>query len=1046
MQDLVIAAFNAYENENVLAPFARLFDPVDQVAALYPPLRDYQFYALAYQAGPRQCNCAESVLALVLAKDWQDSGAQGGPPVLEALAPNGLTQMAMIRRLTRMRKPDWPVYEYTVAVDRFTLLTGKPRSDGLAIVFLPAEPRLPVAHWTFGHVEHVDEEQWEAIRQRLQNPTIVFSRFVVRDPMVFWRAEVRPENINEFVVARDAGQACDCDWTIQCHHEWVYKRANPNWQSVTLDGERHVLGTLHGSIRKSLSGRHRLIRGDENAITQQTERGCKITRKHMYPNAAIKYRSRTSFFRQFLSTSAYVPTVPRGTWALGDFLVELIEFEDTLDLERINLKNVFVLPVLEAYTGNRPHEVVDLEYDLPDMAWGALEDLNLRLPRKDELLSRLACRAELTEQSVLDTLRRMAAEERWDIDVTRDEIQVWVKRLITEKGKHTVPRPGPSTGECWTCMRKIKTYRHMCRDCKHRSRLFQPDRLYVRDYCAKYVGFRPIWSRKFTLPAFRLKADVEISDRYLKKVYLGPHNATMTLGRFIKKLQGEENEPSCRGYLRGPMFLNQEPGCFPMGTAVAVQAFLVRLGSERVHQASDAFYDRMFDWLVKQDYLEVLEPESWEQFIDHFSGDKKLKMEEAQEDDNQGWRPPLLDGRVKIKMKGFPKAEKSYNYTYEPEHFLQDKPTQKPRFICCPNPLILKVLGKWTHAQTKWLAKAFNWEEPLFYAGCSTPEELNKWLNKIVEDVEDGYTLVDDISAMDSNHSRQSFNFHRKVRGRQFPHISIWIEAAYTGEERLMIRVGSYTCCVGSVNASGVSDTSYKNSLPCLTIRLFAVLHALVDINTLTDEQLAELIKLLLAQARFAASGDDGLVRLPAKPLGIDMSQFSLARYREAWGWAGFEIKVQIVPPNRWRMATFLAMRPVWAGQRYEWAPEPARRMRGMFWQIDNFMHPVVWVRGIATQVLQQARALPVLSDVCQWVLDRTTGPTGDVAASHVYSPFWGSKMSGGVNERSIEEFCLDYHVRRTDIEAFQSLLATSQGILVNLDCYVLDRIFLEES
>lgn len=269
----------------------------------------------------------------------------------------------------------------------------------------------------------------------------------------------------------------------------------------------------------------------------------------------------------------------------------------------------------------------------------------------------------------------------------------------------------------------------------------------------------------------------------------------------------------------------------------------------------------------------------------------------------------------------------------------------------------------------------------------------------------------------------------------------------YDGEQKLKIRVGQYTFEVEDVNASGVSDTSYKNSLLCLVIRAFAIVHALVDLMTLTQDQAAQWVNAVVRQCCMAASGDDGLVRLPEVINGVHIRKFSMARYQAAWAMAGFGIKVHLVPPTRWRMATFLAMRPVWAGQRYEWAPEPARRMRGMFWQIDNSQHPMAWGRGIATQVLQQARALPVLSDVCEWYLRNTRGPVStNVEATNRYSPFYGSVMSGGKTERSIAEFCLDYRVTVDDLKVFQNVLDMTADVLVNIDCFVLHRIYAEES
>ncbi len=160
---------------------------------------------------------------------------------------------------------------------------------------------------------------------------------------------------------------------------------------------------------------------------------------------------------------------------------------------------------------------------------------------------------------------------------------------------------------------------------------------------------------------------------------------------------------------------------------------------------------------------------------------------------------------------------------------------------------------------------------------------------------------------------------------------------------------------------------------------------------------------------------------------------------------AGFSVKVALIPPNRWRMATYLAMRPVWGGKRYEWAPEPARRLKSMFWQIDNSMHPTAWARGVATQVYQQGQHCPVLSDICAWYLKVTSGPIVEPERKD-YSPFQGYITSGRQNKRAEQEFMLDYHLEPSDLAFFRSLLSQVHTPYVNITCQAVRRVMLEES
>ena len=76
-------------------------------------------------------------------------------------------------------------------------------------------------------------------------------------------------------------------------------------------------------------------------------------------------------------------------------------------------------------------------------------------------------------------------------------------------------------------------------------------------------------------------------------------------------------------------------------------------------------------------------------------------------------------------MNSITKFEKGYAEDYVPTVGWVDKVTQKPRFICAPEAIVLYLLGRYTHAQTKWLASRFGPQAEMFYAGCASPAELN---------------------------------------------------------------------------------------------------------------------------------------------------------------------------------------------------------------------------------------------------------------------------------------------------------------------------------
>jgi hypothetical protein len=724
-----------------------------------------------------------------------------------------------------------------------------------------------------------------------------------------------------------------------------------------------------------------------------------------------------------------------------------------------------------------------LEYEpvAPTVPWAAVSDLTIDLPRYRELVQRLAVRKSISDDVAIDTVRRLAHEEKWTTDIDKDEFELWLSRIVTETGSEPQPLSlVPTNGQCWTCLQKVKTYRHECKRCKRNSAALAPERP-LSDAFATYVGFFPLWSELFKLPYMEFKRGT--------KVAVGKTGKVFTTRRQVQQwLDRQPVDLSKRGKLCGPMFANQVPKCFPKGEAVACSAFLVRLGGKRPYP-DIAVCDKCLELgynectvmcspgqittldimprrlLVAERLASVmiaklrnpadtkaeteLRHETREEFLSHFSGEKLQKMVEAADMIDNAWTKVNQDGTPAITFSGFTKAERSYDFKWAPG-FLEAKDEQKPRFICSPNAIYLYILGRYTHVQTKWLSRRFLPTSRMFYAGCATPDQMNEWLNYTAADASMMNTLVDDVSAMDSSFTCSLFHFHKILRAAQFPHMPTFIDQAYEAEHSAWIRVGNIKVYVELVNFSGVSDTSYKNTAPCLPLRIFAIVNAFMDITSQDTAAVMQLYDEISSIVYTSAAGDDGLTRLPTVIRGVDTSsQYFKSKYKEAWALFGFDIKVEIIPPNRWRMATYLAQRPVWVGHRYEWAPEPARRLRGIFWQFDCPLHPIAWARGVATQLLQQGRAQPLINYICTWYLSRTTGPAilnVATAASHEYSPFHGSVCGGDLNERAIQEFCLDYNVPREELDRFQRMLQLVPGVLVNLNSFVLDRVYSEES
>lgn len=678
------------------------------------------------------------------------------------------------------------------------------------------------------------------------------------------------------------------------------------------------------------------------------------------------------------------------------------------------------------------HFMTIMDVPQAERDFGAVVGTTLDIPKMSEVNSRLAVRHQRPREIATDVFRRAMNETRWATTVSPEEFETWLDTVVNTPGESPSIPPN-QRGHCITCRKKGKTYRQECRRCKEMRKMFPPEPV-LGEPLVTYIGRMGLWSRFFTPPPIELK----------ECVVLKRGKKTLELDELLFEIDRMDVEISCRGWNSGPMIDSNLPQCFPRGTPTAVIAFLIRLGTRRLHEAQDRPWRLWFKYISR--YVVPLEVETRQQFLEHFSGEKKQKMIDAFQSIDEGYAVQLNPMGPECACTGFTKAEKSYAYKLPDACSFEYKAQEKPRFICCPSPEFLAEIGPYTHTQLKWLSGTFTHVNHLFYAGCATPEEMNQWLNWTLSELPEPVTITDDITAIDSNHSPIGMEYHARLRHKMFPFLSPRIELLYESETNIKVRVGPYTFQVSNINGSGVPDTSYKNSAPCLILRVLAILYAIFDLEDMADEEILHLLGQLIKLVYTSAAGDDGITRMPRMMFGKDtMTPEFKARYEEFWAEAGFTVKVQVFPEHRWRMATYLAMRPVWGGCDYQWAPEPARRLKGMFWQIDNTMHPTAWGRGVATQVLQQGRHCPVLSDICQWYLENTSGPTGE-GERRMYSPWDKYITTGTKNRRAEEEFMADYHIEPVELDLMRQVLARTKSVYVNMGFSALRRVMLEES
>lgn len=677
----------------------------------------------------------------------------------------------------------------------------------------------------------------------------------------------------------------------------------------------------------------------------------------------------------------------------------------------------------------------------PDRAFGALQGLRLQFPRAEEIISRLGLLEVVTRADAVDRVRRICNEERWPNVIDRDEFQAWLEVVVTQPGKMTLV-PGVPKTHCITCRQKKPTYRQECKECKRERVRKRPPPRMLEDSLVIYVGRIGIWSKRPNVLDFELK----------EEAYIKLRNGRILATRSAIK-EWYDRQPiitSCRGWNSGPVFYGVQPECFPRGEAVGVLAFCLRLGVKRLHESDERAW-KLVEAVMRPE-IEPLEPESREEFLGHFSGDKLAKMLEAEQALNNGDGEEIITDNLFIiaRMKGFVKAEKKDSLKFVPnaEGWRKDYYESKPRLICSPSPTALLQLGPYTHRQTKWLAERFHCRSRLYYAGCSSPDEMDTFLRNVISEMGEFGVIVDDISSIDSNHSARSFQTHFHTRRQQFGNMPKIVEFLYQAIEKIKLKIGSVKCYVQDVNASGVSDTSYKNTWLCLIIRLCALAHAIMNLFTMSTSEAYEFVTYVRRCVMTSAAGDDGYSAVPPRLCGVEYADpVALQRYSEFWAACGFSVKVAYIPPQRWRMATYLAARPVWNGTDYSWMPEPARRLKFAFWQIDNPMHPNAWAKGIAKQLQTVASCQPLIRAIADFVYFTIDGPEAITSCfDNPYSPWASRTQKFEVTERAVAEFELDYGLPHGEFQRFVQMLKAVETPYVEFRGFMMERVFAEES
>lgn len=646
-----------------------------------------------------------------------------------------------------------------------------------------------------------------------------------------------------------------------------------------------------------------------------------------------------------------------------------------------------------------------------------------------------------TEAVVLDALRRHNQMQGNKHPLNSSIVTAIVERTAAVVGEAVVVLN--ESWACQTCGRRARLHQHECKECRNARRLpLYTMPTFTLSYGTRHVGFVGIYATEIRLPDLPVREGFKCRFRGLEITTVA--QATHLYERL--KLQSV-----CYGRLCAVMIMGCHVSCYPRGVESGLMAFVGRMSPDLGLTFDQRYLPVMLDLLYfMADMADMtvgplIEWTDEEVLANQRDAKKREVLRAAQMTVRTLGMLPLARLR---RYDAFPKFEKHVAVEWVDGGW-QRKSKQIPRLINSPDVQVNALLAPYTLPMLKWVGKMANENANVFYAGGANPEQLNVVLNRMIDAYD--YYVEDDISMIDASHTKGTFQFHALVRRLMWPGLSSDIENLFRALEKLTVKAkaGGVQGEVPVANASGIPMTSYNNSLLCCVLRTLAIAYASYDVELTDLPGLAFGARMVLSTCMQCFAGDDGLVGMCGIGRWNPLDPEWIIRYSRFWANCGFKVspeKVKILPRSRRRMMTFLGMRPFWSGQRYEWGPEIARRLKTMFWQLDNSMQPFVWARGVASSLLTVGRHVPVTREICDFVMHVAPGPTAaGVVWTNDYSTFRNYEVTGDITPRTIDEFLTDYGVEAAEYEDFRAMLRQQTTVLIDIHHVVLQKIMALE-
>lgn len=394
----------------------------------------------------------------------------------------------------------------------------------------------------------------------------------------------------------------------------------------------------------------------------------------------------------------------------------------------------------------------------------------------------------------------------------------------------------------------------------------------------------------------------------------------------------------------------------------------------------------------------------------------------------QGWCDKFAEFSAFIKKENLPFFSKD-------RYGLRELDYSAPRLIQGPHDVIHVILGRHIKPMLTTLKEDWPHTGPLFY-GSTTPDKLQKWLDRATSRYPSGLIFWSDYSMFDSSYELPHWDFVESFYTpfSSDPDVRSALQAIRTPGGRC----GNFKYQGPVMNASGRDDTALANGL-LNGYTLFVSAAAswyekpILDVTQQDLTQFGDIVMI-------SCAGDDAIGVLPWMNEGRRLKFVQDLKKNIAT--CGFKAKV--FAADQWQYAVYLGHRPLQLRGGWVWSRTTGRCLYKLGWQAELVGDPLAWMTGVMDMHVTCSSHVPVLADIAKaWVKGRKGCKRTPVQQDPNKPWEWMNVVTGTYDESTLKSFASAYSVHRDSTRGDLTpcdVVVTTQDVL---DCikYCVDRL-----